>query len=536
MAATRGRLDEYRKKRRFESTPEPPGEPHPQRRGPGGRFVVQRHRARRLHYDFRLEVDGVLASWAVPKGPTLDPSVRRQAIHVEDHPLEYYDFEGVIPQGEYGGGDVIVWDWGQWIPAKGADPAQAIDEGELHFDLDGEKLHGRFVLIRPHRSPRSGSKEAWLLLHKDDDAAVAGWDPEALPLSVKSGRTNEQVAAAPDVVWRSGVPAAEATERLRPEIPTWEPPNQDELDALDALGKEGQWHLQGQVLRLTNLDKPLFPARKQGSAVTKRDLIRYAARIGPWLLPYLHDRPVNLHRYPNGVDEPGFWHKEVPSHAPDWLTRWHNDEADPGETQWYFVADSVPAMAWLANYGAIELNPWTSTVANAAEPTWALIDIDPGPKTSWDDLVLLARLYGTAFEHLGVEGQPKVTGRRGIQAWVPVRRGYSFDETRAWVETISRAIGRTIPDLVSWEWMKSDRKGLARLDYTQNAVNKTLVAPFSPRPAAGAPVSVPIEWDELDDDDLRPDRWTIATAFERLAVSGDPLRPLIGLQQTLPPL
>lgn len=357
-----------------------------------------------------------------------------------------------------------------------------------------------------------------------------------MPLSVKSGRTNEQVAAAPDVVWRSGVPAAEATERLRPEIPTWEPPNQDELDALDALGKEGQWHLQGQVLRLTNLDKPLFPARKQGSAVTKRDLIRYAARIGPWLLPYLHDRPVNLHRYPNGVDEPGFWHKEVPSHAPDWLTRWHNDEADPGETQWYFVADSVPAMAWLANYGAIELNPWTSTVANAAEPTWALIDIDPGPKTSWDDLVLLARLYGTAFEHLGVEGQPKVTGRRGIQAWVPVRRGYSFDETRAWVETISRAIGRTIPDLVSWEWMKSDRKGLARLDYTQNAVNKTLVAPFSPRPAAGAPVSVPIEWDELDDDDLRPDRWTIATAFERLAVSGDPLRPLIGLQQTLPPL
>jgi DNA ligase D-like protein (predicted 3'-phosphoesterase) len=240
----------------------------------------------------------VLASWAVPKGPTLAPSVRRQAIHVEDHPLEYYDFEGVIPQGEYGGGDVIVWDWGQWIPAKGADPAQAIDEGELHFDLDGEKLHGRFVLIRPHRSPRSGSKEAWLLLHKDDDAAVAGWDPEALPLSVKSGRTNEQVAAAPDVVWRSGVPAAEATERLRPEIPTWEPPNQDELDALDALGKEGQWHLQGQVLRLTYLDKPLFPARKQGSAVTKRDLIRYAARIGPWLLPYLHDRPVNLHRYP----------------------------------------------------------------------------------------------------------------------------------------------------------------------------------------------------------------------------------------------
>jgi bifunctional non-homologous end joining protein LigD len=104
------------------------------------------------------------------------------------------------------------------------------------------------------------------------------------------------------------------------------------------------------------------------------------------------------------------------------------------------------------------------------------------------------------------------------------------------VETISRAIGRTVPDLVSWHWTKSDRKGLARLDYTQNAVNKTLVAPFSPRPAPGAPVSVPIEWDELDDPDLRPDRWTARTVFDRLAERGDPLRPLIGRGQLLPSL
>src|SRR3954469_4018367 len=131
MAAEPDRLSTYRKKRRFDATPEPAGETPEPAAGPGGRFVVQRHRASRLHYDFRLEVAGTLASWAVPKGPTLDPAVRRQAIQVEDHPLEYYEFEGVIPKGEYGGGDVIVWDWGRWTPAKAnRDPAKEISDGE----------------------------------------------------------------------------------------------------------------------------------------------------------------------------------------------------------------------------------------------------------------------------------------------------------------------------------------------------------------------------------------------------------------------
>jgi bifunctional non-homologous end joining protein LigD len=148
---------------------------------------------------------------------------------------------------------------------------------------------------------------------------------------------------------------------------------------------------------------------------------------------------------------------------------------------------------------------------------------------------VLTGLYRTALEHLGVVGQPKLTGRRGIQVWVPIAAGCSFSETRAWVETISRAIGRTVPDLVSWEWTKRDRKGLARLDYTQNAVNKTLVAPFSPRPSPGAPVSVPVEWDELDEA-VRSDHWTTRTVFDRLADVGDPLRRLVGHQQRLPPL
>ena len=138
---------------------------------------------------------------------------------------------------------------------------------------------------------------------------------------------------------------------------------------------------------------------------------------------------------------------------------------------------------------------------------------------------------------LGIEARPKVTGKRGIQIFVPVTPGeYSFDDTRAWVEKLSKTIGRLVKDKVSWAWEKKDRKGLARLDYTQNAINKTLVAPYSTRPAPGAPVSVPLEWDEIDDPDLRPDRWTIQTAFDRLAENGDPLAPLIGMRQDLPAL
>src|SRR4051812_17176753 len=179
MPAKGDRLETYREMRRFDATPEPAGAPPEPARGRGGRLVVKKPRAPRLHYDFRLEVEGVLASWAVPKGPTLDPKVRRQAIHVEDHPIEYFEFEGVIPKGEYGGGDVIVWDWGRWVPAKDVDPVKAIADGELHFDMEGTRLRGRFVLVRTGRSgSANASKEQWLLLHKHDEFAVDGWDAE----------------------------------------------------------------------------------------------------------------------------------------------------------------------------------------------------------------------------------------------------------------------------------------------------------------------------------------------------------------------
>jgi bifunctional non-homologous end joining protein LigD len=544
-ASPEQRLRTYQAKRDFAKTPEPAGLAAAAAAAaaaagpaPAGalRFVVQRHRARRLHYDLRFEMAGVLASWAVPKGPTLDPTVKRLAVHVEDHPIEYLDFEGVIPSGEYGGGDVIVWDIGTWAPHPDEDPVASVAAGQLHAEVTGHKLRGTFVLVKSGgRRDSRDEQDQWLLLKKDDEFAVKGWNAEDHPASALSGRTNDEVKADPDRLWRSDLPPDQASIELRAAPP---PPgvSDDELAALDELGAGGRWDVFGRQLKLTNLDKELFPGRDGEPGVTKRELVRYAAQIGPVVLPYLRGRPLNMNRFPGGATKPGFWNKQLPDYVPDWLPRWDNPEAKQDRTTTYLVVDEPAALVWAANYGALEWHAWTATAADPHHPTYALIDIDPGPATSWEEVLVLARLHRTALDHVGVKGQPKVTGRRGIQIWIPVRPGLDYEDTRVWVEQLSKAIGAVVPDLVSWKWDVHARGGLARLDYTQNVSNKTLVAPYSPRPAAGAPVSAPIAWDELDDPDLRPDGITIRTVLDRLARDGDLFAPVLGPGQDLPPL
>ncbi len=955
-------LETYRRKRDFAKTPEPSGDGSGATAPPTGtrRFVVQRHRATRLHYDFRLEIDGVLVSWAVPRGPSLRPLERRLAAHVEDHPIEYFDFEGIIPRGGYGAGDVIVWDWGTWEPEETDDPGAAVRSGELKFVFHGEKLKGRFVLVRTRAS---GGEEDWLLMHKRDEFADPDWDVDKLPKSVKSGRTNDEVKAGAPAVWDSRAPAAEAAidlagakkaplpdfvppmlatavdkpfsdeswlyemkldgyrveavikdgrvrlwtrnkqdaARYFPDLaearPTWinattaivdgevvalndeglpdfsllqdrtgmrgftskrgertprthaetdgasedrprarlayflfdliyldgqslvgvpleerkkllkislrdhavvhyaahierdgedfyaaarkqglegivaklrrsryepgrrsrswlkikirrdqelvvvgyepgkgshadlgsllvavyegdelryagevgsglnermrrtlreqldalarpdppctgapairgahwaepkiviraefsewtsdnllrqaaykglevgrdpksvrrerpedadkavaaaeresgpepevaaaqpsvkasttgsvaksvagasanvsktsatasvakavagasakakastpakaraassntvskglklvrspgevgDPPEavtQAELDELDAMTKDGLWSIGGVQIKLSNLDKVLFP----GVGLTKRDLIRYYVTISPVLLPYLRDRPLNVDRWPDGVNGPHFWQKQIPSHAPPWIARWDYPEASKNESHTYVVADRLATLAWLANQAVIDLHPWTSRLPHWFRPTYALIDIDPGEKTTFDQVVMLAKLYRTALGHLGVTGVPKVTGKRGVQIWVPTAPRYTFDETRDWVAGLSRAVGSIVPDLVSWEWEKAARRGRARLDFTQNAVNKTLVAPYAVRPMPNGSVSAPIAWEELDDPRLRPDGWNIQSILPRVEERGDLFHQALELEQELPPL
>src|SRR5579884_190079 len=199
-------LEEYQRKRDFRLTPEPAGgRVAPKRKAAALAFVIQKHRARRLHYDFRLELDGVLKSWAVPKGPSLDPGEKRLAVHVEDHPIEYGGFEGVIPEGQYGGGTVLLWDRGTWQPLDG-DPDEAYRKGTLKFALHGEKLHGNWVLVRMGGRAAKEAHENWLLIKERDEAAQPGSGSAVVddnPESVDTGRTMDAIAADRDRVWES---------------------------------------------------------------------------------------------------------------------------------------------------------------------------------------------------------------------------------------------------------------------------------------------------------------------------------------------
>jgi bifunctional non-homologous end joining protein LigD len=184
-------LDQYNKKRRFSRTPEPRGKLE---RGRQHRFVVQKHRASHLHYDFRLEMEGVLKSWAVPKGPSLNPGDKRLAVQVEDHPVSYFQFEGRIPEGNYGAGTVMVWDIGEWEPL--GDAPEMLAQGDLKFRLHGQKLNGEFVLAKIH-SRRPGSKGTeWLLIKKKDQAAQPDFDIDQLDFSALSKHTMAQIAGA----------------------------------------------------------------------------------------------------------------------------------------------------------------------------------------------------------------------------------------------------------------------------------------------------------------------------------------------------
>ncbi|HEX6071767.1 MAG TPA: DNA ligase D [Sphingomicrobium sp.] len=218
-------IETYNRKRDFARTKEPRGR---KLKGKGDSFVVQKHDASRLHWDFRLELDGVLRSWAVPKGPSLDPAEKRLAMHVEDHPLDYGDFEGTIPKGEYGGGTVMLWDRGRWIPEPSKDPNKTIEEGHLHFTLEGERMKGEWVLFR--LNPRPGEKgEPWMLKKVTDDFADAG-DGDVLVdncvTSVATGRTMAEIASGEDV-WhskRAGRKAGRARKEAGKRPPAFQPP------------------------------------------------------------------------------------------------------------------------------------------------------------------------------------------------------------------------------------------------------------------------------------------------------------------------
>ena len=884
-------LERYREKRDFNRTREPGPEADGLPPAKSLRFVVQKHAARRLHYDFRLEWDGVLQSWAVPKGPSLDPREKRLAVHVEAHPLEYARFEGVIADGNYGAGEVIVWDAGIYSPDGhgrlsfgNRDEAEArmredLERGKLSFTLRGRKLRGSWTLVKTKRATGE-----WLLIKHQDRFAEAEREVLAEERSVQSGRTLEELkngrlpepgeavdadallargraapfpttlepmlarvadrpfthpdwlfepkldgfrivafveqgrvrlrsrggldytepfaavaadlaeqpgeemvldgevvalderglpdfgllqryakaeerladpltAATPlvyypfDLLYLDGVDltrlplvarkavlqqALAPTGHVRP-VEYVEGDGTSFLRAVSELGLEGmvakmrdgryepgrrssswlkvkvqteeefvvcgytqgggaraesfgalllathdgphlryagrvgtgfdqrtlvglahalgelaadacplteQPHLEGAVARwvrpeltarvrfaertedgllrapvfvalrrhgdappavdsarglppqppglpdatleddvalvlrqletaqeklllqvgphrvpLTNLHKELWPPADGAPAVTKGDLLRYYARVSPFLLPHLRDRPMTLTRYPNGIAGESFYQKHWEPKPPPFVETVrifssHND----GDGD-YILVNNLPTLLWLAQLANIELHPWTSRTERSPDalahgdtftgsrsaldasvlsyPDWIVFDLDPyiyaGREHAGEEPALNRRAFGKVVEmarvlkevldQLALSSFLKTSGKTGLHIYVPVLRQYDYAVTRRTCEVISRFLLERCPQDVTMEWAVAKRTGRVFLDHNQNTRGKNMAAIYSLRPAPGAPVSMPVRWDELDG--VYPTDFTIRTVPERLARLGD---------------
>jgi len=748
-------LQRYREKRDFTVTPEPK-EGAPSKTGFS--YVIQKHAATQLHYDFRLELDGVLLSWAVPKGPSLDPAVRRLAMQTEDHPTAYGDFEGTIPKDEYGGGTVMVWDRGTWEPLE--DPRKSYAKGHLRFALHGEKLRGGWHLVRTGKA--SDERKGWLLFKsRDAEARTDGSIIEEQQNSAKSGRTMEQIAGAGDKVWHSNraaskkatPPAGPRREKeleallakaksgrlrvkLEPQRPTavkkvptgskwahelkydgvrilarledgavtllngdgddWtksvpslvgliaklpfssaffdgeisvaRPDGTTDFELLEDALDEGTGdeitffvfdllHLNGHDLRplplserkaileialaessdprlhfsrhlvaegddffkaacnvgaegviskkldqpyrsgkgrdwvmtecavqkssgksvkgaaserstktdsktsrrhLTNGAAPAKAAKAakaakgQGSrqnvtagmrfthpdrvlypreGITKQELAEYYAAVSPWMIPHVANRPLTLVRCPQGIGKQKFFQKNAKPPLPETIRAIPID--DEGATLEYMAIDDQAGLVSLVQMSVVEIHTWGAHADDPEKPDFLVFDLDPDPAVKWVDVIACAELMRKGLVELGLESYVKTTGGKGLHVCVPVTRRVSWDEAKEFCRGLTELMVRLNPQAYVATMSKSQRTGKIFIDFFRNGRGATFIAPYSTRARDGAPVAMPLAWDELSPE-IGADHFHVRNAMKRMAhLSEDPWKDASSKKQVL---
>lgn len=793
-------LKEYHQKRDFGKTPEPEGKVSEE---VARRFVVQRHEARRLHYDLRLEMNGVLKSWAVPKGPSMNPADKRLAIHTEDHPLEYLDFSGIIPKGNYGAGKMEIWDRGTYRPAEikvvSGTPQEGYEKGKLVIELEGRKLAGQFVLVRSHF--QTGKKEHWLLIKMSDSFAIEeDYDAEDFaPETAEVAEVPEGVSDSFDLKkrivpmlatvskdpfddpeWiyelkydgyrilanvqpgqtelysRNGISYTDQYEKVHRELislrhtaildgemvvtdqaglPRFESiqnyenhPQEnlryfvfdllhldgydlfhlpltdrkellaDLISGLEYVGysdhvrekgiiyfeeavkkgwegivakragsfyypgkrsedwrkiktkqiteavicgytlsdksgrpfgslilgipKEGRWvysgncgtgftisqmedlyglfeeirseespffekinlkgrrpewirpvyvcevsyserteqgmlrhpvfHrlrtdksveevnpevegkkefflrgsdseliIDGHAVSISNLEKILWP----DSGIRKFDLLDYYLHISEWILPYLKDRPQNLHRHPDGIQKQGFYQKNQVN-LPDWVAS-VVIESTLGKKINYLLCQNEATLIYMVNLGCIEINPWMVRVKTLEYPDYMVIDLDPSPANTFDQVREAALAVKSVLNRAGIRGYVKTSGASGMHIFISTGGAYEFAETRDFTRLLCYFVQDLLPDLVTMERAIDQRQGKIYLDHLQNRRGQTIVAPYSVRPVPGGHVSAPVTWQEVEAG-IYPADFNLFNMRQRLEENGDFFAGLIG--------
>jgi bifunctional non-homologous end joining protein LigD len=277
----------------------------------------------------------------------------------------------------------------------------------------------------------------------------------------------------------------------------------------------------GHELKFSNLDKVFWP--KEG--YTKRDLLNYYYQAAPYILPYLKDRPQSLNRFPNGITGKSFYQKDVTATAPDWVIQfpYHTQQ---GEDKNFLVVDDEASMLWMANLGAIEMNPWNSTIQKPDNPDWCIIDLDPTDKNSFDQVIETARVTKQVLDEVKVTGYCKTSGSTGIHIYIPMGALYSYDECQLFGKLIATRVHTELSGFTSIERMTDKRKGKIYVDYLQNRPKATLAAPYSVRPKPGATVSMPLHWEEVKKG-LKMTDFTLKNAIARIRNEGDIFKPVL---------
>jgi len=280
-------------------------------------------------------------------------------------------------------------------------------------------------------------------------------------------------------------------------------------------------------VRLTHPDKELFP----GDGITKAELAGYYEDVARWMLPHVKGRPISMLRFPDGIDGEGFFHKNVPEHYPAWIKRVEVDKRDG--TVLHAVVTGSDTLVYLVGQNTITPHVWLSRADRLRQPDRVVFDLDPAPGADFAAVRRAARRTGELLRELGLEPFAQVTGSKGIHVWTPLRRRATFADVRPFAQDVAEVLAARHPDELTTAFRKAERGGRILVDVMRNTYAQTAVPPYAVRPRPHAPVATPIEWSELADSRLRPDRWTVRNVLRRLGAKGDPWADIVSFSRGL---